>query len=621
MRKFGNLWRSLTWNNLLRRNADSRRQQFSEAIKANEAKKRKRDEELKDILAAVEESKAVKRLMQHQKEIADEVEKLKAERRKEYEATHGPQKVAGQKRKSLSDYDDLRDDGESTNAGPATPGHKRSRTLDPSSDPSSSPEQWAEHISGRFPTVWPRYPPGSTQEERSSQKERLRKQQLARKQLLLQMEQSAIRRDSRHATFYPGPYDRPKVDKTVTDYFKLKALGLDPDTPLIPLTEKQLDAKKAREAEEKKRTLERIKKRHYHGGRFKRLRSPSPPLFPETSPPASPLLLPAEEAVAATTANASTWNEDEDDLLKQARAQRKELDEGSNWLVDPSLEVEQQIEEEVERRVKQELNAHSSHSSVTTSPNGLARVNGYQYLPAPTKAGIPLSRSEQRIRATGAHGLAFKPLRLHPDYVPVGVAMSKRSASKYSSELNSQQVSSPLGKRPLLDHDDDEIDDTTSLNPLSTPQKKSSKKPPADASHDEGPVYCFKPSPPIRDPPFRPQIYSDDESGIEEDYEDVEEESAEETDEEGEPRGEYGDGEYEDLEDEDEEDEDDMESEEEDEDLFDGGDQNYGHSGYTLPHEELVDAMTPSTNAQASRAASSVPGASADDALVLSDSD
>lgn len=597
MRKFVNLWRSLTWNNLLRRNADNRRQQFSETIKANEAKKRKRDEELKDILAAVEESKAIKRLMQHQKEVAQDVEKLKAERRKEYEMTHGPQKVAGQKRKSLSNHDDLSDDVDSTNAGPSTPSHKRSRTLDTPSDPSSSAERYAEHIAGKFPTVWPRFPPQSSQTQRSSQTAR-----------------STNHRDPRLTSFLSsGKDDRPMVDKTVDDYFRLKALGIDPDTPLIPLTEKQLEAKKKREAEEKKRTIERIKRRHYHGGRFRRQRSPSPPLFPETSPPVSPPPVPAEP-VPATTANPPTWNEDDDDLLKQARAQRKELEEGSNWLNDPSLELEQGIEEEVERRVKEELSAHSSRSPVAMSPNGLARVNGYEYLPAPTKPGIPLSRSEQRIRATGAHGLAFKPLRPHADYVPIGVAMSKRSASKYSSELISQQVSSPLGKRPL---DQDEIDpalhdDTISHN-ISTSQKISSKKRPIDASDDED-HRSYQSAPTNCQYQSRNAAREDEE----------EEESVEESDE-GEPREEYDDADYQALEDgEDEEDEedDDLEAEEDEDDFLNDDTQVYHNGGYALPAEELVnDAMTPSTNAQASRAASSVPGASADDAFVLSDSD
>ncbi|KEF60597.1 uncharacterized protein A1O9_02158 [Exophiala aquamarina CBS 119918] len=592
MRKFANLWRSLTWNNLLRRNADNRRQQFSETIKASEAKKRKRDDELKDILAAVEESKAVKRLMQHEKEIAEEFEETKAARRKENEATRSMQKVAGQKRKSLSNHDDLVDDGDSANPGPSTSNHKRSRTLDASSNPSSSAEGYAEYLAGKFPTIWPKFPPRSSQ-----------------------MESSTRYRDLRLTSFLSsGKRDRPMVDKTVTDYFRLKALGIDPDTPLVPLTEKQLEAKNKREVEEKKRTIERITRRHYHGGRFRRRPSPSPPLFPETSPPGSPSPVPAEP-VPVTNAKPPTWNDDDDDdLLKQARAQRKELEEGSNWLNNPSLEVEQEIEEEVERRVKEELGAHNGHSSVSRSPDGLARVNGFEYLPAPTKLGVPLSRSEQRIRATGAHGLAFKPLRPHADYVSIGVAMSKRSASKYGNKLTSQQVSNPLNKKPL---GDDGIESTLHDNAVSckifNSQKTSSKRQPANASDDDE-----------EHQPYQSAFANSQRQSRYTAHDDEEEEELVEESDEGAPREEYSDGDYhlEDGEDEDNDEDDDLEADEDEDEFLNGGNQAYGNSGYALPAEELVDdAMTPSTNAQASRAASSVPGASADDAFVLSDSD
>jgi hypothetical protein len=589
MRKFANLWRSLTWNKILRRKADNRRHQFSETIKANEAKKKKSEEELEAILAAVQETKRIQRTMQEQAELAEEVKEMMAARKKEYEATHGVRKVAGQKRKSLSHHDDLSNDGDSTNAGPSTPSHKRSRTLGALSEPSNSTSRY--NIAGRFPPVsTPNFQPRSSLLGRSTSNQDLR---LSRFTLSVAK-------------------DEPKMlDTTKTDYFRLKALGIDPDTPLIPLTQKQVEMKKQREAEERQRMLDRINRRRHYGGRFRAQSPPSPiPAASEPSPQVSPPPAPVESAPSTNT-NAPPQEED-DDLLKQARAQRKELEEGSNWLRDTRLQLDKQIDEEVERRVEEELSVYSSHSPVTRSPNGLARVNGYEYLPASTKPGLPLSRTEQRIRTTGARGLAFKPLRSHADYVPIGVAMSKRSASKYSSELTSQQISSPL-KKSTVDHDeiDPALHDVTISRKTFASQKASLKKRPYDASDDDEDHESFRPAPSKSQ--HRPHYtYAEDDA-----------ESVEESDDGVEPNEGYDDGDYQDAEDEEEDDLDEEEELfEEEDDILDARNQTYGNGGYSLPPEELVDdARSPSTNAQASRAASSAPGASADDAFVLSDSD
>lgn len=592
MRKFANLWRSLTWNKILRRKADNRRQQFSETIKANEAKKKRSEEELEAILAAVQETKRIQRTMQEQAEFAEEAKEIIAARKKEHEATHGIRKVAGQKRKSLSHHDDLSNDGDSPNTGPSTPSHKRSRTLGALSEPSNSTSRYAGHIAGRFPPIsTPSFQPRSSLLGRSTSNQDLRQSRFA----------SSVARD-----------EPKRLDTTKTDYFRLKALGIDPDTPLIPLTDKQLEIKKQREAEERQRKIDQFNRRRHYGGRFRPQSPPSPiPAASEQPLQVSPPPAPAESAPSTNT-NAPPQDED-DDLLKQARAQRKELEEGSNWLRDTRLRLDKQIDEEVERRLEEERSAYSSHSPTTRSPNGLARVNGYEYLPASTKPGLPLSRTEQRIRLTGARGLAFKPLRPHADYVPIAVAMSKRSASKYSSELTSQQVSSPLKKSPV-DHDeiDPALHDGRISHKTFASQKTSLKKRPFDASDDDEEHESHRPAPSNTEYQPRYTFTGDDDESVEDSDDEVEQKEG------------YDDGDYQDAEEEDFEDEDELfEDEDEDEDdSLDAGNQTYGNGTYSLPPEGLVDdARSPSTNAQASRAASSAPGASADDAFVLSDSD
>lgn len=584
MRKFANLWRSLTWNNILRRNANSRRQQFSETIKAIEAKQKKADEELQAILNAVQETKRIQHTMQEQAELDQEVKEIFAARKKAYEATHNVQKVAGQKRKSLSEHDNLND---STNAVPSTPSHKRSRTLGALSEPSNSTSRYIKHISGTYPMASPSVFSQSSLLGRSTSNQNLRHSTSSNR----------LAKD-----------DRPKLDTTKTDYFRLKALGIDPHTPLIPLTDKQVELKKKRDAEERQRQIDNLKRRRYYGGSFRPQTSPSPPpTASEASTHVSPSPEPAEEP-AAPRAKPPAQDDDDDDLLERARAQRKELEEGTSWLKDTRLQLDKQIDEEVERRVEEELTANSGHSTPNKSPNGLARANGYEYLPAPTHPGLPLSRTEQRIRATGARGLAYKALHSHADYVPVAVAMSKRSASKYSGELISQQVSSPVGRRSVDYLDiDPALHNSGSSNKDFIPQKAASKKRPLDASDEEEEHESYRPVPP------RSRYQSQCDPA------DDEEDSAEEFEEDTGATEGY-DEKDEQYDEEEEEEEDDVDLEEDD--GFDADNQPYGNGDYSLPEEELVDdATTPSTNAEVSRAASSGPGASADDAFVLSDSD
>ena len=70
---------------------------------------------------------------------------------------------------------------------------------------------------------------------------------------------------------------------------------------------------------------------------------------------------------------------------------------------------------------------HSSALGLVNSNTGLARVNGYEYAPAVSKTGSQhsLSRTEQRIRTTGAHGLATKSVS---DYLPVAMSKATRAS-------------------------------------------------------------------------------------------------------------------------------------------------------------------------------------------------
>lgn len=231
-----------------------------------------------------------------------------------------------------------------------------------------------------------------------------------------------------------------RKDTTRTDYFRLKALGIDPDTPMVPDTKTSLERKRNRE-EENAIATSRTRARTLSAT----ARPPVPRFSPqgaraiETSSLHQSRTPPNAAPHKATTLPAAMVDED-DDLLRQARKVRETMSEGAEWYKTYAVNIEKEIEEHEERR--RSLSQASTTSSPHPSASGLAMVNGYEYLPGPEIPGRSLSRTEQRIRRTGAHGLATKPIGGSGDYL--AVAMSKESAAK----LNVEKQSRSLAKVP-----------------------------------------------------------------------------------------------------------------------------------------------------------------------------
>jgi hypothetical protein len=236
-----------------------------------------------------------------------------------------------------------------------------------------------------------------------------------------------------------SPDARPSLsgrkDTTRTDYFRLKALGIDPETPIVPDTKASLERKRQREED-----VATLASRT----RARTLSSTARPSVPQfslreesihgiSSP--SQLRMSANAIREATTSTAADSNED-DDLLRRIREVRKAMTEGTEWFKKQVVNIEKDIEvqEELRRSASQASNRSSPHLSAI----GLPRANGYTYLPGPEIPGRTLSRTEQRIRRTGAHGLATKPVGGSGDYL--AVAMSRDSAAKLNVEKQSQQV-------------------------------------------------------------------------------------------------------------------------------------------------------------------------------------
>ena len=270
-----------------------------------------------------------------------------------------------------------------------------------------------------------------------------------------------------------------RKDTTRTDYFRLKALGIDPDTPMVPDTKTSLERKRNRE-QENTITASRTRARTLSAT----VRPPVPRFSPqgaraiETSGLHQSRTPPNAAQHKATTPPAA-MGDDDDDLLRQARKVRETMSEGAEWYKTYAVNIEKEIEEHEELR--RSLSQASTTSSPHPSTSGLAMVNGYEYLPGPEIPGRSLSRTEQRIRRTGARGLATKPIGGSGDYL--AVAMSKESAAKLNVEKQSRsRAEAPhstekakKGKRkmgendgryvpPHSDEDSEKLDDDIELD-------------------------------------------------------------------------------------------------------------------------------------------------------------
>lgn len=367
-------------------------------MKADAEKKRRRDLELEQI---VEADRISRQIQKEQRRMRQQVEAQKQNEERsqgnskstivqiERQSDTPVTSIAGRKRKSHAN-------GvlNGTLSDPANaPAHKRSRTLGNSPSTSASQSQSQSSIS-HF----------------TNRDSRLN--------LRRSLSQKSLRQSVGEET----------VDKTRTDYFRLIAYGLDPKTPLVPLTRAQVEEQKKRKAEKDAATI----------ARFTRGRTRSAKKVEELVTSNTAVLSPSLETPhpahrqEESLQQRAAYNPVDDPVLKQLRETRKTLAEDSEWFKEQTAVLAQEIEQQEEFR-RSLSQSQSSNSSFGLSVNGFARsVNGYEYVPPDLKPGQTLSRTEERIRQTGARGLATKPIggSSRSTYTPV--AMSKKSALRYS---------------------------------------------------------------------------------------------------------------------------------------------------------------------------------------------
>jgi hypothetical protein len=283
-----------------------------------------------------------------------------------------------------------------------------------------------------------------------------------------------------------------KTDSTHTDYFRLKALGVDPDTPFVPDTKSSLERKRRRQAV---LSLPTPRKRANTLSSAKAHTSAQHEASPTTSTKARRNGTAPENSLSMSNRMQpkTTYGlqEDDDDFLQQIREVRAAMSEDTEWFRTQAAQIEKEGElgEEL-RSASQPSNTDSPAIAASGSNTDLARANGCGYAPLVARSGSQLSqsRTEKRIRATGAHGLATKPVS---DYLPV--AMSKSSSAALTSAKNPSRLKKRNGRNKQREkdsqyiyesdeYDDDEFIEREGVVTAENRERKANQKPRLTAS-------------------------------------------------------------------------------------------------------------------------------------------
>lgn len=412
-RKFFAIWRDRTQRNVLNRRAKHRRKLLATAMQTEMDRKRRDEAELEAILAATRETK---QLQEQQKRMTTNSNGQNATTASPSEIMGAPirsPQMVGRKRKIIPQPENAR----SVSGTPAGTwsNHKRSRTVDSMSEPSTT-----TGLSASLNTFRISNSIGGLGFGRS----------LANRLGASTNSQRSLSQ---------------RVDSTKTDYFKLKAMGIDPNTPLVPDTVRSLAEKRTKLQQERQELLERSRTRPSVFSTSVTSRPSSPSMEPpgksnrvavQSSPLRSMSTTPNPTPSGATLL-------DEDSFLRQLREARESLASDADWFKNQTVLLEKEIVQQEDLRKSLNSQSSSQYGSPRLSVSGYASVNGLEYYSLETKPGTTLSRTEARIRRTGAHGLATRAVG--NDYVPV--AMSRKSASRHGYGLQEKSFSSGTKRR------------------------------------------------------------------------------------------------------------------------------------------------------------------------------
>lgn len=377
---------------------EKRMEGFAEIERLNRVEERRRSQvsaEIEEINNAMQESRDMQaqveaNLRQEKKDKAGREKEIAAKAAEAAEAAKASQ-IAGKKRKSDASEESI--ETRLDLAGrPYIPRHKRSKTEVQVNSDQDSEEIYERHRVRYTHT---------------------RQQPVGRSLFSRTLSNYGTRRSSESLL-------RRSIDTTKTDYFKLKALGINPETPVVPLTAAQVE--RQREQAEAERARRAAEPKPWEGNStLRRLSSDLTLSDFSMPPPAKPLTKPllASQKSRATT---SAVNDLLDKLKEFNQAQATETD----WYKARRQELEQ-LEDPAEDLVQVHQTIERRDSFQTDSSSLMRSSLGYEFVPAEPKPGQTLSRTEQRIRHTGARGLATAPIGGTPGYVKPKVGYLERT--------------------------------------------------------------------------------------------------------------------------------------------------------------------------------------------------
>lgn len=211
----------------------------------------------------------------------------------------------------------------------------------------------------------------------------------------------------------------PKIrtDTTQTDYFRLKALGIDPDTPIVPLT--------------KKRSLSTLDNDSTTNTKARKL---SPIANNKSSPGRITTQSPTQ---GTTTTDPRPANSGIEDLLASMRQVREDMADSISWFQS--------------ERAKSEIETPLPPPDETPKQK---RLREFKFTP---------SRTEQRLRATGANG--FLPKDWEAKLAESRMSRSNNGSTSFSSPRDSSlspgyvneagqgQARTPIGFAAMIDGD------------------------------------------------------------------------------------------------------------------------------------------------------------------------
>ena len=416
-------WKSRAWRRALNRHAKNRRSIIAATMKQEREKRIRGEAELEAILEAQKERERIQ--AEHLQAAVDDTNSIVPAPVIRHSSTS--LQTAGRKRKSLyaeRSQTTTDKDGRRT----IIHGHKRSKTLENS--------------------------PNSEKPSKSTNALNLQSSPALRTSASAFTDHSILRNADRSQGL-ENSLSRRKLDTTRTDYFRLKAAGIDPDTPIIPETISSLRRKEQAHARlDLNQTQRRARTPSVLG-------SSQSQLVPEASDTSNTMITqkslnaarsPNDFTCSIPNARDNTDSDDDADLFRQLREVRTQLSEQSDWFRAQSVEIEKDIQEQELRRIASQPSLIDR--SQTANPS-LGRVNGYDYRPGHSRVRS-LSRTEERIRTTGAHGLATKPFGASSDYL--AVAMSKTTALKQSPDGQAGDIGTAFshrkkGKRKKYEND------------------------------------------------------------------------------------------------------------------------------------------------------------------------